>query len=182
LSPKLLPRDGAARSLLQSHKENEPELSMLSTYDLSSITIERDDAGNVAVTIPLNATGYAIYRRTSNKTTVYDVYSQSGSSEIRVGDKRYVLVGYRSKEETYGPFETLEEALAKENEVKKNALTPRRIASNTVLKTETREVTRVETRYAIVPTVRVAKYRLRLSSKHTGMPRTTSTLIPGFLK
>jgi hypothetical protein len=46
--------------------------------------------------------------------------------------------------------------LAKENEVKKNA-NATRINSNTALKTETKEVTRVETRYAIVPTVRVAE-------------------------
>jgi len=149
--------EGWSSDELASAIKNEPELSMLSTYDLSSITIERDDAGNVAVTIPLNAAGYAIYRRTSNKTTVYDVYSQGGSSEVAIGDKRYVLTGYRSREETYGPFETLEEALAKENEVKRNA-NATRIASNAALKTETREVARVETKYAIVPTARVVKY------------------------
>ena len=152
--------EGWSSGELASAIKNEPQLSMLSTYDLSSITIERDDAGSVAVTIPLNAAGYAIYRRTSNKTTVYDVYSQSGSSEIKVGDKRYVLVGYRSKEETYGPFETLDEALAKESEVKKSA-NATRITSNTVLKTETREVTKTETRYAIVPTVKVARYEVK---------------------
>jgi hypothetical protein len=152
--------EGWSSDELASAIKNESQLSMLSTYDLSSIAIERDDAGNVAVTIPLNAMGYAIYRKTSNKTTLYDVYSQSGSSEIKVGDKRYVLVGYRSKEETYGPFETLDEALAKESEVKKSA-NATRIASNTILKTETRKVTRTETRYAIVPTVKVAKYEVK---------------------
>jgi len=149
--------EGWSSEELASEIRRDPELSMLSTYDLSSISIERDDAGNVVVTIPLNAAGYAIYRRTSNKTTVYDVYSQGGSSDVEIGDKRYVLTGYRSREETYGPFESLEEALAKENEVKKNA-NATRINSNTVLKTETKEVTRVETKYAIVPTVRVVKY------------------------
>jgi hypothetical protein len=173
--------EGWSSDELANAIKNEPELSMLSTYDLSSITIERDDAGNVAVTIPLNATGYAIYRKTSNKTTVYDVYSQSGSSEIRVGDKRYVLVGYRSKEETYGPFETLEEALAKEDEVKKNA-NATQIASNTVLKTETREVTRVETRYAIVPTVRVARYEVEAEFETYGDAQNYLYTHPGFFE
>ncbi|MEM3660643.1 MAG: hypothetical protein QXU11_09570, partial [Thermoproteota archaeon] len=140
--------------------KSDPELSMLSSYDLSGISIERDDAGNVEVTIPLNAAGYAVYRKTSNKTTVYDVYSQSGSGEVRVGDKRYVLVGYRSEERTFGPFETLDEALAMEKEVKTYA-NATRITSNTSLRTESREVTRVETRYAIVPTVRVARYDVK---------------------
>ncbi|MEM2930768.1 MAG: hypothetical protein QW797_07935, partial [Thermoproteota archaeon] len=135
----------------------EPELSMLSTHDLSSITVERDDAGNVAVTIPLNAVGYRVYRRASKRTTVYDVYLQSGSSEVTVGDKRYVLAGYETMVETYGPFETLEDALTREAEVKKHANSTR-VTWNTTLKTEPREVTRVETRYAIVPTVRAARY------------------------
>ncbi|MGB9718956.1 MAG: hypothetical protein ACPL4E_11095, partial [Thermoproteota archaeon] len=151
--------EGWSSGELAKAVKGEPELSMLSTYDLSSITIERDDSGNVAVTIPLNAAGYGIYRKTSNKTTVYDVYL-SGSSEVSVGDKRYVLTGYRSREETYGPFESLEEALAKEGDVKKHA-NATRIASNAILRTETRQVTRVETRYAIVPTVRVARYEVR---------------------
>jgi hypothetical protein len=55
--------EGWSSDELASAIKNEPELSMLSTYDLSSISIERDDAGSVAVTIPLNAAGYAIYRR-----------------------------------------------------------------------------------------------------------------------
>ncbi|MGB9718947.1 MAG: hypothetical protein ACPL4E_11050, partial [Thermoproteota archaeon] len=151
--------EGWSSGELASEIRKDPGLSMLSTYDLGSITIERDDGGNVIVTIPLNAMGYAIYRKTSNRTTVYDVYSQGGSGEVSVGDKRYVLTGYRSSEETYGPFESLDEALARENEAKKNA-NATRIASNTVLKTETREITRVETRYAIVPTVMVERYEV----------------------
>ncbi|MEM3079040.1 MAG: hypothetical protein QXF21_01825, partial [Thermoproteota archaeon] len=152
--------EGWSNGELAEAIKSDPGLSMLSNYDLSSISIERDDAGNVEVTIPLNAMGYAIYRKTGNKTTFYDVYSQSGSGEVNVGDKRYVLSGYRSEEKTYGPFETLDEALAKENEVKKHA-NATRIVSNTALNTELREVTRVETRYAIVPTVRVVKYDVK---------------------
>ncbi|MBO3809291.1 MAG: hypothetical protein FGF50_06820, partial [Candidatus Brockarchaeota archaeon] len=110
--------EGWGSEELASAIRSEPGLSMLSNYDLNSITIEKDDAGNVAVTIPLDAMGYAVYRRASNKTTVYDVYSQGGSSEVRVGDRRYVLAGYRNEEKTYGPFETLDNALAKESEVK----------------------------------------------------------------
>ncbi|MEM3956777.1 MAG: hypothetical protein QXO47_00995 [Thermoproteota archaeon] len=151
--------EGWSNKELASAIRSDPELSMLSNYDLSGITIERDDAGNVDVTIPLNAAGYAVYRKTSNKTTVYDVYSQSGSSDVNVGDKRYVLSGYRSEERTFGPFETLDEALAMEKEVKAYA-NATRITSNTVLKTETREAARVETKYAIVPTVRVTRYEV----------------------
>ncbi|MBO3799432.1 MAG: hypothetical protein JTT13_11265, partial [Candidatus Brockarchaeota archaeon] len=83
-----------------------------------------------------------------------------GSSEVRIGDKRYVLAGYRSEEKNFGPFETLDDALAKEKEVKAYA-NATRITSNTLLKTESSEVTWVETRYAIVPTVRVVKYDVR---------------------
>ncbi|MEM3660619.1 MAG: hypothetical protein QXU11_09445 [Thermoproteota archaeon] len=151
--------EGWGNEELANAIKSDPGLSMLSTYDLSSITIERDDAGNVEVNIPLNAAGYAIYRKTGNKTTVYDVYAQTGLSEVRVGDRRYVLAGYRGSEEIYGPFETLDDALAKEGEVKAYA-NATRITSKTVLKTETREAARIETKYAIVPTVRVAKYEV----------------------
>jgi transcription elongation GreA/GreB family factor len=173
--------EGWSSGELANAIKNEPELSMLSTYDLSSITIERDDAGSVIVTIPLNAMGYAIYRRTSNKTTVYDVYSQGGSSEIKVGDKRYVLVGYRSREETYGPFETLEEARAKEDEVKRNA-NATRIISNTTLKTEAKEVTRTETRYAIVPIVKVAKYEVKAEFENYWDAQNYLYTHPGFFE
>ncbi|MEM3470391.1 MAG: hypothetical protein QXZ36_06570, partial [Thermoproteota archaeon] len=152
--------EGWSSGELASAIKSDPELSVLSNYDLNSISIERDDAGNVEVTMPLNAAGYAIYRRASNKTTVYDVYLQTGSSEVRIGDKRYVLAGYRSEEKNFGPFETLDDALAKEKEVKAYA-NATRITSNTLLKTESSEVTWVETRYAIVPTVRVVKYDVR---------------------
>ncbi|MBO3810256.1 MAG: CvpA family protein, partial [Candidatus Brockarchaeota archaeon] len=152
--------EGWSSEELASAIRSDPGLSMLSKYDLSGIAIERDDAGNVEVAIPLNAKGYAIYRKASNKTTVYDVYSQGGSSEVRVGDKRYVLSGYKNEEKTFGPFEKLEDALAKESEVKGYA-NATRITSNTFLKTESREVTRFETRYAIVPTVRVARYEIK---------------------
>ncbi|MBO3842963.1 MAG: hypothetical protein FGF48_11215, partial [Candidatus Brockarchaeota archaeon] len=66
----------------------------------------------------------------------------------------------RSEEKTYGPFETLDEALAKESEVKGYA-NATSIKSNTVLKSESTEATRVETRYAVVPTVRVLKYEVK---------------------
>ncbi|MBO3755031.1 MAG: hypothetical protein FGF53_09200, partial [Candidatus Brockarchaeota archaeon] len=152
--------EGWSAGDLASAIRSDPGLSMLSNYDLSGIAIEKDDAGNVVITIPLNAMGYAIYRKASNKTTVYDVYSQGGSSDVRVGDKRYVLSGYRSEEKTYGPFENPDDALAEESEVKGFA-NATRITSNTVLKTESGEVTRVETRYAIVPTVRVTRYEVK---------------------
>ncbi|MEM3647620.1 MAG: hypothetical protein QW506_00480 [Thermoproteota archaeon] len=151
--------EGWSAGELANAIKGDPGLSILSNYDLNSISIERDDAGSVEVTIPLNAMGYAIYRKASNKTTVYDVYAQTGSSELVIGDRRYVLAGYRSREETLGPFENLGEALAKESEVKKHA-NATRITSNTLFKTETREATRVETKYAIVPKVRVAKYEV----------------------
>ncbi|MEM3388158.1 MAG: hypothetical protein QXI42_06000 [Thermoproteota archaeon] len=151
--------EGWSSGELANAIKSDPELSMLSSYDLSGISIERDDAGNVEVIIPLNAAGYAVYRKTSNKTTVYDVYSQSGSSDVNFGDKRYVLSGYRSEERTFGPFETLDEALAMEKEVKGYA-NATRITSNTILKTESREVIRVGTKYAIVPTVRVTRYEV----------------------
>ncbi|MEM3958595.1 MAG: hypothetical protein QXO47_10400, partial [Thermoproteota archaeon] len=160
--------------------KSDPGLSMLSSYDLNSIAIERDDSGSVEVNIPLNAAGYAIYRKAGNKTTVYDVYAQTGLSELNVGDRRYVLAGYRSGEETYGPFENLDDALSKESEVKAYA-NATRITSNTVLKTETRQATRVETRYAIVPTVRVARYEVLKEFDSYEAAQNYLSLYPGLL-
>ncbi|MEM3648975.1 MAG: hypothetical protein QW506_07415, partial [Thermoproteota archaeon] len=160
--------------------KSDPGLSMLSSYDLTGIAIERDDSGSVEVNIPLNAAGYAIYRKAGNKTTVYDVYAQTGLSELNVGDRRYVLAGYRSGEETYGPFENLDDALAKEGEAKAYA-NATRITSNTVLKTETRQATRVETRYAIVPTVRVARYEVLKEFDSYEAAQNYLSLYPGLL-
>jgi len=139
--------------------KNDPELSMLSNYDLSGATIERDDRGRVVVIIPLTAMGYNISRKTRKKTTVYDVYLQSGSGEAVIGDRRYVPKSTKIEEKTYGPFETLDEALAKEAEVKGLANSTR-IIWNTTMKTESRVVTEIELRYAIVPTVVEIKYNV----------------------
>jgi len=151
--------EGWSSEELASAIRGEPELSMLSKYDLSGITIERDDRGRVAVTIPLMATGYNISRKAREKTAVYDVYLQSGSGETTVGDRRYVPTGSKTEEKAYGPFETLSDALAKEAEVKGLANSTS-ITWNTVTKTESKMVTRVETRYAIVPTVVETKYNV----------------------
>ncbi|MEM2173178.1 MAG: hypothetical protein QXS66_08100, partial [Thermoproteota archaeon] len=151
--------EGWSSGELANAIKNDPELSTLSNYDLSRINIERDDSGRVTVTIPLNAIGYSIFRKTKSKVTVYDVYLQNSSGEVRIGDKRYVPRGSRVEERTYGPFETLEEALAKETEVKRFANSTR-IFWNSTLRLETRVGTRSETKYAIVPTVIENKYNV----------------------
>ncbi|MEM2931091.1 MAG: hypothetical protein QW797_09585, partial [Thermoproteota archaeon] len=138
---------------------NDPELSMLSNYDLSTVSIDRDDRGRVVVTIPLTAMGYNVSRKTREKTTVYDVYLQSGSGEAVIGDRRYVPTGSRFEDKTFGSFNTLDEALVKEAEVKGLANSTG-IFWNTTRKTESQVVTKVETRYAIVPTVVETRYNV----------------------